>query len=534
MSFVRVEKKPSGSYIRILESYRDESGKVKHRSLHNLGRVEDYSRDQLKRMGMKFYELGGGDVKDLLGVAMEELSRYNYGYQQIYGSAFAHYGLGELFDRLQRKGRLQFSLRDAVFLMLLERLQEPCSKKQNHANRTEYVNLPEVGLHHLYRALDHLSKHSVAVQQQMFSKGRDLFNNKIDVVFYDVTTFYFASEEEKEGELRQMGFGKDGKVGRTQILFSMMIDREGHPVGYRIYRGDSYEGHTFEDALEDLRKRYHIDKVIVVADRGMLSKANIAKTVEKGYDYIIGERARSLPADVQRALLDLSAYRQEWVYPDNQGQKISVRYTALTVGDKTIIGTYSEKRAEKDRRERMEKLEKAEKLLKNPSSLKSKSGRYFIKSRNEAYELDTEKIKRDEMFDGFIAISTNTTIGPTEVLEQYKKLYKIEHGFRTLKSHLEIRPMFHWTDRRIEGHICMCYIAFALQYWVLARAKGKNLALSEKTLRKTLDKMQISLVRSGKEEFYMRSGLNDDQKKLLKALGIRDLQAMIPKNSLQL
>ena len=143
------------------------------------------------------------------------------------------------------------------------------------------------------------------IQQQIFTTGRNLFNQKLDVVFYDVTTFYFESEVEKEGELRQMGFGKDGKIGNTQILFCMMIDRDKNPIGYRIFKGDTYEGHTFEKALEDLTKQYQIDKIIVVADRGMLSKNNLQITTDKGYEFIIGERLKTLPKAIQNPLLDL-------------------------------------------------------------------------------------------------------------------------------------------------------------------------------------------------------------------------------------
>lgn len=534
MSFIRVEKKKSGNYLRILESYRDDRGKNTHRILHNLGKVEDYTPEQLKKIGLKFYQLAGGDIKELLGSGVTEIGRYNYGYQQVYGKALENFKLDQLFNRIQRKSKFKFSLLNALTLMCLERLQEPCSKLQNYKHQPEYINLPNIELHQIYRSLDQLAKYQEQIQKEIFFTSRDLFNRKLDVVFYDVTTFYFDSEVEKEGELRQMGFGKDGKIGKTQVLFSMMIDKEGNPVGYKVFSGDSYEGHTFEEALDDLRKRYEIDKVIVVADRGMLSKSNIEKTVENGYDYIIGERLRSLSKDIQQQLLDRSAYKQEWIYLDNQDQKISMLYTTLTVGDKTIISTYSDKRAKKDSQDRLKKIEKASKLLNNPSSLKSKSNRYFIKSSNDKYELDLDKIKKDEQFDGFIAISTNTHIDAKDVLEQYKQLYKIEHSFRTLKAHLEIRPMFHWTDKRIEGHICMCYIAFTLQNWVLKKINKKKQIMSEKTLRETLDKMQLSHLKSGEDEFYIRSTPYNNQNLMLANLGIKELQPLIPIDSFKL
>jgi transposase len=229
------------------------------------------------------------------------------------------------------------------------------------------------------------------------------------------------------------------------------------------------------------------------------------------------------------------------VYIDNKDEKVHIQYTTLTIEEKTIICTYSEKRAKKDKRDRLKKIEKAKLLLQKPSSLKSKSKRYYIKSSNETYQLDEDKIKRDEMFDGYIAISTNALLSATEVLEQYKQLYKIEHCFRTLKSHLEIRPMFHWTDKRIEGHICMCYVAFALQNWVLKKVNkrynnktNRTLQITEKTLRETLDKMQVSHIKTDNDDFYVRSSKHTLQNSILNSMGIKELPSIISKNKLKI
>ncbi len=526
MPFLRIEKKKSGTYLRILESYRNEQGKPTHRILHSLGKVEDYTSEQLRRIGIKLFELGGGDLKSFLKGDIVELGRYNYGYQQVYSKAISHYGLEDVMNRLARKAKLSYSLFNAVYLMLLERLQEPASKLQNYKCQQEYLNLEKVELHHLYRALDVLADHNQVIQRQIFHTGRNLFNNILDVVFYDVTTFYFQSEVEKEDELRQKGFGKDGKIGKTQILFSMMIEMNKNPIGYQVFKGDTFEGNTFEIALDKLKKSYNIDQVIVVADRGMLSKSNVEKVVSRNYKYIIGERLKSLPKIVKESLIDRSHYKKEWIYLDNQDKEVKVEYTTMEVGDKTIICTYSEKRAKKDRHQREQRIEKASKLLNNTSQLKKKASRFFIKSDNkESYVLDNKKIEQAEKYDGFIAISTNTTIDPTSVLDQYKQLYKIEQSFRSFKSHLEIRPMYHWTDKRIEGHICMCYMAYTLQNWVLTKTNSK---FTESTLRKTLDMMQVSLIQNKEKQLYIRSKNNNLQKQLLKYLNIKELPPMIP------
>lgn len=532
MPFLRAEKKSSGTYLRILESYRNSEGKSTHRVLYSLGKVEDYTPEQLQKIGIKLFELGGGEIKALLNGELEELGRYNYGYQQIFGKAMNHYGLWDVFRRIAKTHKLQFDLGDAIFLMLLERLQDPGSKRSNFYNQQEYVNLPQVSLHHLYRALDRLAANSQLIQQQIYQRGRDLFNQKLDLVFYDVTTFYFESEVEKEGELRQMGFGKDGKIGDTQILFCMMIDRDKNPIGYRIFKGDTYEGHTFEKALEDLKQQYQIEKVIMVADRGMMSKSNIQITIDKGYEFIIGERLKNLPKDVQLQLLNLDNYKHDWVYNQDTDEPVIIKYTTLEVGDKTIIATYSANRAKKDKMDREEKLETAKTLLANPSLLKKKPARFFLQSTGkQTYCLDEEKIKHAEKFDGLLAISTNnTSLKTTEVLEQYKQLYKIEHSFRTFKSHLETRPMFHWTDKRIEGHICLCYIAFALQNFVLQKINTTQPTISETMLRKTLDKMQVSLLNHNNQKVYIRSAPTAHEAKLQSKMGLKALLPLIPED----
>lgn len=536
MPFLRVEKKSSGTYLRILESYRNAKGKSTNRILYSLGKVQDYTPEQLRNIGIRLFELGGGEVKALLQGELEETGRFNYGYQQVYGKALQHYGLTDIFRRIEKRNKLQFSLHNTVFLMLIERLQEPCSKRSNFFNQQEYVNLPPVALHHLYRALDKLAAGNALIQQQIFKTGRDLFNQTLDIVFYDVTTFYFESEVEKQGELRQMGFGKDGKIGHTQILFCMMIDRDKNPIGYRIFKGDTYEGHTFEKALDDLKNKYQIDKVIIVADRGMLSKNNLHITTEKGYEFIIGERLKTLPRALRNPLLDLSNYTQEWIYKTGEEEPVTIKYTTLTHEGKTIIATYSANRAKKDKQDRENKLATAKKLLDNPSLLKKKPARYFLQSNGkEAYSLDDNKIKQSEKYDGFLAISTNNaSLGITEVLEQYKQLYKIEHSFRTFKSHLETRPMFHWTDSRIEGHICLCYIAFALQNYVLQKANKSKQVFTETSLRKTLDKMQVSLLKHNTETIYLRSAPGANEAYLQQQLGVKPLMPIIPKDKFTL
>ncbi len=534
MPFLRVEKKSSGTYLRILESYRDATGKSTHRILFSMGKIEDYTQEQLRRIGIRLYELGGGEIRLLLEGNVEELARYNYGYVQVLSKAMQHYGLDVVIDRMQRNSKVEFDLYNATMLMLVERLHDPCSKRSNWFNQQEYLGIEPTELQHLYRTLDKLADHNKFIQRQIFQTGRDLFNQQLDVVFYDVTTLYFDSEVEQEGSLRRKGFSKDGKMGNTQILFCMLIDKNKNPIGYRIFKGDTFEGHTFEKALEDLKQEFHIDKIVIVADRGMLSKNNIKLVEEKSYEFIIGERIRSLPQSIQKTLLDKSTYKYEWTYADSDNEQITIQYTTLSYEGKTIIATYSNKRAKKDRTDREQKLATAQLLLKHPNLLKKKASRYYLTSiGNEKYELNEKKIKADQAYDGILAIATNTTtLAETVILDHYKQLYKIEHTFRTFKSHLEMRPMFHWTNKRIEGHICLCYIAYTLLNYVQQKLIAVSKPLSEKNLRAIIDHMQVSLIQRNQEQIYLRAKPKDGQTVLQQILGLKTLPCLLPVHQL--
>lgn len=526
MPSIIIDKKPSGQYIRIIESYRDENGKPKTRTLHSLGRVDSFSTESLKRIGQRLYELGGGDLKDLLGEKVSEEGRYNYGFVQVYRKVLSFYGLG----RIAKKKKLTFSLIEAVLLLLVERLNDPCSKLGSFFHQEEYMGLEPLSLQHLYRSLDYLADHSQLIQQTIFQTGRDLFNQKLDVVFYDVTTFYFESEIEKEGTLRQKGFSKDGKIGSTQVVFAMLIDRFKQPIGYKLYNGNLWEGHTYEQMVESLKKEYQIDNIVLVADRGMLNSNNLSITIEKGYDFIMGERLKTLPREVQSSLLNLDSYQNEWM--STSTDPIHVRYTVVPYNDRKIMATYSEKRATKDRKEREEKLRKAELLLKKPSQLKKKAQHYYLKNtEGEKYVVDTEKIKNSEKYDGFLAIAYQAKdLSNEQVLDHYHHLYQIEHSFRTFKGYLETRPMFHWTDKRIEGHICLCYIAYSLLNHLQLRLTKKGTPLTEQAIRDHLNKMQLSLVKQGDKYFYLRSKITQEGHHILSSVAEKTIPDLIPKD----
>ena len=531
MATLKIDKKDGEKYVRIVESYRDESGVSRMRTLVSLGKLDDKKLESLKRLGTKLYQAMGGNPQDLTGNSIAEQGRYNYGYVLACKHILSYYKLDKLLERIGKKSKLQFPLVNTILLMLCERLNDPASKRQTFFNQAEYIGLEQVPLHHLYRSLDKLATWKEQIQERIYHTGRDLFNQRLDVVFYDVTTFYFESEQETEGALRQKGFSKDGKIGNTQVLLGLLIDKDKQPVAYQVYKGDTFEGHTFKDALSSLKKRYQLDQIIVVADRGMLSKENILELTENhGYQYILGEKLKMLPKKIQEPLLDLKNYNKEWIM--NEENSLVVKYTIIEHEGRRIIGTWSASRAEKDRKDREERIAKGESMQKNPSLLKKKAAHLFLKNdKEESYQPDEQKIERHKTYDGFLAIATNVMEMDTAIiLDHYKHLYQIEHAFRTFKSFLETRPMFHWTDQRIEGHICLCYIAYTFQIYLRNQLTKNNTPLSENQIRKTLDQMQLSLVEQAGQQYYLRSKQTTETGHLLRVPGASPLPGMFANN----
>jgi transposase len=535
MASLSIHKKGNYHYVTVVESFRDpETGKPKSRQLVNLGKVDEKTMKSFRLMGQKLLRLCGESLEQIQERGVKELGRYNYGYVKVVRLMLKGFGLDAFLNKVSKRNKLTYNLLDYVVLMLAERLNEPRSKLSNYNFQTEYLGLGKLELHHFYRSLEYVAHSKEAIQQHIYQSSRDLFNQTLDVVFYDVTTFYFDSEIEKENALRQKGFSKDGKIGNTQVVMGLLIDGDKRPICYQLYKGDTWEGKTFSDALDKLKKQYQIDKVIVVADRGMMSKSNLNAVVDNGFQFIVGERLRALPESVQNRLIDLKKYELEWVM--NEDKNLVVRYCQTEYEGRIIIGTWSKVRADKDKHEREERIARGEKLLKSQTDISKKARLYYLKPKKDKkgeWEPDEEKKKKAERFDGFLAIATNAKdLSTAQILNQYKHLFQVEHSFRSFKTFLETRPMFHWNDTRIEGHICLCYMAYSILTEIQIKLLHQKTPLSENKIRKALDHMQLSEIQQGNEHFYIRSSEKEEVKILTESLKMKPIPEMMHKSQI--
>jgi transposase len=318
--------------------------------------------------------------------------------------------------------------------------------------------------------------------------------------------------------LRQKGYSKDGKAHKTQVVLGLLVDKNRNPISYQLYQGNTYEGGTMIDALNSMKIQFTIDRVVVVADSAMIDKGNRSFMVENHIDYIIGDSIKSLKKTIKEKLIDKQNHTA--IYSSAEE---TFTYRELEHEGRRIICTYSSKRARKNTYEREKLIEKANKWLAEPSKYKQVkkrgAGRFISTTQEgEPIELDYKKIEDDAIYDGFKALSTTTDLPVQEILTKYRDLFEVEHTFRALKSQLEIRPVFHWTDRRIKGHIAMCFMAFTFINYL-----KNSTNLQYRALVKAMDKMQVSEVKDDKADntLYLRSQINPEQQIIIDKLKLK-------------
>lgn len=364
-------------------------------------------------------------------------------------------------------------IEDEVFRKLVKaRLSYPASK----AATVEYLKNhfdDDVSLSKIYRYLDRLSdsQHQI-VQDISVEHTRQILGGHIGVLFYDVTTLYF--EADYEDDLRKTGFSKEGRHKNPQIILGLLVSIDGYPLAYCIHEGNKYEGHTMLPVVTKFVRKYNLEDFIVVADSGLMNNDNIAELEGNGYKYIIGAKIKNESKKIK-----------EWILEQPKVDRRMVEYDKGN-GQRLLVG-YTEDRARKDAYNRDKGIRRLEKAYKRGTLTKdniNKRGynKFLTMQGDVKVSINYEKLEEDARWDGLKGYVTNTIIPSEEVYAAYHNLWNVERAFRISKSKIEIRPMFHFTRRRIEAHVCICFVALKV-YKELERL----LKLSE--IRMSVDKV---------------------------------------------
>jgi transposase len=389
--------------------------------------------------------------------------------------------LGSIFDQIGFN-----AISEVVFRQLvITRLCYPVSKLKT-IDYLEKYNSISLDIDNVYRYLDKLyNTQKEQVQQISYAHTLKILNNRISIVFYDVTTLYF--EAQQEDELRKTGFSKDGKHQHPQIVLGLLVSIGGYPLVYDIFEGNKFEGHTMLPVVEGFKLKYKLTKLVVVADSGLMSAANVDELQSKGYEYILGARIKNEKQNIQEKILALSL---------KNGESSIVQKDTYS----KIIISYSDKRAAKDKHNRQRGLQKLEKQIRSgkltKAHINNRGYNKYLKLEGKVkISIDNTKIEDAGKWDGLKGYITNTDLTKDEIIENYGHLWRIEKAFRISKTDLQIRPIYHRLKHRIEAHICIAFVAYKIYKELERQLKEKQSALSpEKAIQiaKTIYAIKIA------------------------------------------
>ncbi len=513
--FTRITSNGGRSYLQIMESFRNADGKPRLRVVANLGRVDHLEDGSLDALIRGLSRVAGREVQEKAKVEFQ--SALSYGDVFALHEIWKELGFDRALGRALRSGKRQFDAEALVRAMVFNRLCAPNSKLGvlRWLDTVAMPAMPEkVEHHHLLRAMDALMDHADRVESELAKQIRPLVDRNITVVFYDLTTVRIHGEGEVEEDLRAYGMNKEtGGIAR-QFVMGVVQTAEGLPLMHTVHPGNVAETKTLQAMLATVLQRFPIERVILVADRGLLSLDNIgaltalAQEGGRTLEFILAVPARRY-GDLVETFRGLAFDGDGLAEATFAGHRLIVAHDPLRAAEQG-----------ETRRARIAELEAmAEKMVgkldaqdggSTPQGRRaSDRGAYsrftravadaemtrFLKADLTAdrfsWSVEEEAVAGAELFDGTLALITNTTdISPAEAVARYKGLADIERGFRVLKSDIEIAPVHHRLPDRIRAHALICFLALTLYRVMRMRLKTKGHAASPKAALELLAKVQ--------------------------------------------
>lgn len=538
--YIKITKNSAGqAYYHLVESYR-EKGKARQRTLLSLGKVGEDRLDALVSAISRHKEVMGiVDIAKSIRVA----DTFIYGPLVILEKLFHRYGIDKILQEIAcAHPKLTIDIRKIIFTLVACRFIRPGSKLKvfEHWQKKLYPEMisKKIELHQIYRVIDILSKYKEKIENNLYWQDRDLFNMQVDIVLYDLTTLRFESTREDRGSLRRFGYSKEMRSDCTQVVLGLLVDTHGIPLGFEVYPGNTFEGKTLEDIVRKMRKKFKVRRFIFVADRGLFSAKNLEyirgiETTDPG-EFIVGMKL-GIVKDRHAEFYDKSRYT--YVNPE-----LAIYET--TYGHDRCIITWSKARAERDQKVREDILAKIRKKLAG----KRVSPKTFVSNRNyqkyltglgkgEKPCINEEALANKGKRDGYFGVLTNVKdMSASDIVKNYKNLWIIEDAFGEIKGTLKARPIFHWTDKRIMGHLTLCFLAYfcEAQMTKLLREQGKMLtseAIKDETIKerpltvteamKELSEVRAIPVEIRSKKIWVRTDIQGNAAKLFLAAGVK-------------
>jgi transposase len=491
--------KTGRTYLSIVQGYRDTDGKNKHKTIKSVGYLDVLEKEYADPIAhfiavtqtMDEQRKTTNKIPLTLDMAKrlmpDDVHRKNCGYL-VFSKIYHELGLARFLNNAGRHEKFKYNSESIMRLLVYSRLMYPGSKRDAFLNKDLFFDRFDFSLHDVYDGLSHFNKIAEDLQKHLHEQMIKQYDRKTDLIYYDVTNYYF--ETDTQDELRKRGYSKENR--RDPIVqMGLMLDKSSLPVAYKIFPGNTHDSQTLMPMLTEIRKKFGANRIITVADKGLNSGDNIVYSIAAGNGYIFSKSVRGASADFKEWIIDESGYEAE-----KNGSKIKskivpdvvVEYTDSQEGKKKKkkkvkleqkwVAFYSPKYAARAKHKREEVLAKARKMIANPAQYKSAvdfGAASYIKNLKtdkntgeilnieETLLIDCDKITEEEKYDGYYAIITSELDETAQrIAALYKELWHIEESFKITKSVFEARPVYVQTQEHINAHFLICFICLLI------------------------------------------------------------------------
>ncbi|MFC1835806.1 IS1634 family transposase [Thermodesulfobacteriota bacterium] len=531
--FFRRKKSGKNEYLQIVEN-RWEGGASKQRVIATVGRLDRLRAsgrlDRLLASGAKFSEsvmvIEAHSRGDLPAVCTRHI-----GPGLIFERLWKETGLRSVVEKLLHGRKYEFPVERAIFPTVVKRLfgggsDGLCEKWASHYR---IDGIEELDLHHLYRAMAWLGEelpegeqtdHTFSprctkdlIEEELFFRTRDLFSS-LDLVFFDTTSIYFEGQGGQS--IGRRGHNKDHRPDLKQMVLGAVIDGDGRPICCEMWPGNTADVTTLLPVAKRLSSRFAVGRVCLVADRGMISKSTVADLEADSQPYILGARMRNQKEVKQDVLSRAGRYQ----LVKSHGARLKVK--EVCVEERRYVVCLNEDQAKKDAAARQAIIESLGGALKkgDKSLVGNKGYRKYLRTDGRHFEIDKDKIKSESRFDGKWVLRTNTALPAAEVALKYKQLWMVEMLFRSAKSLLETRPVFHKCDRTIRGHVFCSFLALVLRRALQDRLDAKEYCFEWTDVLQSLDALTETQINHQRKRFILRSEPTQTCTRVFQAVGV--------------
>lgn len=532
-----IRKNKDGSlveYLQLAHNYRDpDKGYSKTEVIYNFGRKDQVDQEAIKRLinslcrFLSPEQASEAEAKTKHPELSKFLSSRSAGGALVLKGVWKRLRINRALRQAMKHREFTAPIEDAIFAMVANRALNPSSKLAIVDWASQQVDLDlnqPLQVHHLYRGMDLLLDNAELIQKKVFEATASLLNLIVDVIFFDTTNISFEIEDPQDSELKTYGNPKNGEKDAPLVTIGLAVTWHGIPIKCWVLPGNQHDSTTVDRIQKELAG-WGLNRVIWVMDRGMTSEENKKYLQRGGGDYILGEKLRG-PNASQEALSRGGRYKE--VAENLQVKEV---YVGQGAARRRYVISYNPEEAAKDQTTRQkildriteemdriqalptDKRDKARKKLLNHKSL----GRYVKELKNGDLGIDQAKVRDDAKLDGkHLISSSNEDLSAEKLAQGYKQLLDVERSFRTMKTTLDLRPVYHTKDERIRSHVLLCWLALLLIRIIEIETKQ-----SWPKIRSEMSQIHLGEFLTQNKRVFRYTELTNNQRSILKKLNIK-------------